>query len=121
MPTFDQLAAIAPLRIWDGVIARAVAGERLTLAVVELEPNATVAEHSHDNEQLGIVLSGSMTLRIGQQERELAPGDTYVIDSNAPHQARAGAQGAVVIDVFAPTRADWDSAERLEPQAPRWP
>ena len=121
MPTFDRLAAIAPLGIWDGVIARAVEGSRLTLAVVELEPNAVVAEHSHDNEQLGIVLSGSITLRIEQQERELRPGDTYAIDSDASHEARAGNEGAVVIDVFAPMRADWDSVERLEPRPPRWP
>jgi quercetin dioxygenase-like cupin family protein len=121
MSVFERLAAIPPLAIWDGVIARAVDGERMTLAVVELEPDAQVAEHSHDNEQLAIVLHGSMTLRVDAEERELAPGDTYRIDSNVPHAARAGSEGAVVIDVFAPTRADWDSAERIEPRPPRWP
>jgi quercetin dioxygenase-like cupin family protein len=121
MSAFDQLAAIPALAIWEGVVARAVDGERMTLAVVELEPDAEVAEHSHDNEQLGIVLHGSMTLRVHAEERELAPGGTYRIDSNLPHAARAGAAGAVVIDVFAPARADWDSAERIEPRPARWP
>ena len=121
MSAFDHLAAIPPIGIWDGVVARAVNGERLTLAVVELEPGAIVAQHSHDNEQLGIVLRGSMTLRVGAEERELRPGETWRIESNATHDAHAGSEGAVVIDVFAPTRSDWDAADRLEPQPPRWP
>jgi quercetin dioxygenase-like cupin family protein len=121
MPTFERLAAIAPLGIWDGVVARAVSGGRLTLAVVELEPNAQVAEHHHDNEQLGIVLQGSMTLRVAAEERELGPSDTYRIGSDVPHEARAGSEGAVVVDVFAPTRSDWGFADRLDPQPPRWP
>jgi quercetin dioxygenase-like cupin family protein len=110
-----------PLAIWDGVIARAVKGERLTLAVVELDPDAVVAEHSHDNEQLGIVLSGSMVLRVDGEERELGPGDTYRISSNKPHDAVAGPGGAVVVDVFAPRRDDWDAVDQLEPQRPSWP
>ena len=121
MSAFDDLTAMSPLAIWDGVVARVVNGERLTLAVVELDPGAVVAQHSHDNEQLGIVLHGSITLHVGQEERELAPGGTWRIDSDTPHDAHAGPQGAVVIDVFAPRRADWDEAERREPHRPRWP
>jgi unsaturated pyranuronate lyase len=121
MSAFDDLAAIPPHAIWDGVIARAVSGEKLTLAVVELDPGAVVAEHSHANEQLGIVLRGSMTLRVGHDERELGPGETWRIDSHTPHDAHAGPEGAVVIDVFAPARDDWGAADRLEPQQPRWP
>ena len=121
MSAFDDLAAMRPLPIWDGVIARAVQGERLTLAVVELDPGAVVAEHSHDNEQLGIVLSGSMVLRVDGEERDLGPGDTWRIGSSKPHDAVAGPAGAVVIDVFAPRRDDWDAADRLESQPPRWP
>jgi len=118
---FDELEAIRPHAIWKGVLARAVTGERLTLAVIELDPGAVVAEHSHDNEQLGIVLSGSMVLRVAGEERELGPGETYAVGPNTPHQAVAGAEGAVVIDVFAPRRDDWDALERPEPRAPRWP
>jgi quercetin dioxygenase-like cupin family protein len=121
MSTFDDLGAIPPRAIWDGVIARTVDGEKLTLAVVELDPGAVVAEHSHANEQLGIVLRGSMTLRVGHEERELRPGDTWRIDGNTPHDAHAGPEGAVVIDAFAPARDDWDTVDRLAAQQPRWP
>jgi quercetin dioxygenase-like cupin family protein len=118
---FDDIAAIQPRAIWEGLIARAVHGERLTLAVVELEPNADLPEHSHDNEQLGIVLRGSLTLRVGEEERQLGPGQTWRISSNTPHSGVAGGEGAVVVDVFAPPRRDWEAADALEARQPLWP
>jgi hypothetical protein len=35
---FDGVRRIVPRKVWEGITARAVHGERLTLAVVELEP-----------------------------------------------------------------------------------
>ena len=118
---YEKLERIAPLPVWHGIAARVVSGERITLAVVELDPGAVVAEHAHENEQLGLVLRGSMAFRLGGEERELGPGDTWTIPPNTPHDAVAGPEGAVVIDVFAPTRDDWREAERVEPRRPRWP
>jgi quercetin dioxygenase-like cupin family protein len=121
MSAFDELARIVPLPIWDGIVARIVDGERLTLAVVELDPAAVAAEHAHENEQLGIVLKGSMSFRVGDEQRELGPGETWTIPSNTPHEAIAGPDGAVVIDVFAPPRADWSGFDPLPARATLWP
>ena len=118
---FDDLAGIGPLPIWDGIAARAVSGERITLAVIELDPGAVAAEHAHENEQLGIVLSGTMTFRVGDEVRELGPGGTWKIAADTPHEATAGPEGAVVIDVFGPPRDDWQALEPVEGRRPRWP
>jgi quercetin dioxygenase-like cupin family protein len=115
-----ELADLDLRQIWDGAAARSVHGERLTLAVVELEPNSVVPEHSHDHEQLGIALRGSLTFRVADETRELRAGGTWRIPSNVPHEVRVGPEGAVVIDAFAPTRDDWSDRERLE-RSPRWP
>jgi len=119
--TFLELHKIRPHVLREGVHARAVTGERMTLAVVDLEPNAGVPEHKHENEQLGFVISGSLTMRIGSEKRELHAGDTYTIPSDMPHEATAGAQGATVVDAFAPLRADWASLQRTDPSKGRWP
>ena len=121
MTTFHELDAISPHVLRDGVTARVVTGERMSLAVVDLEPIATVPEHKHDNEQLGFVISGSLTMRIGSEKRELHAGDTYTIPSNVPHDATAGSDGATVVDAFAPLRADWADLRRSEPSTPHWP
>ena len=96
-------------------------GERITMAVVELDADAVVPEHRHENEQLGIVLAGSLVFRVGDESRELGAGETWCIPSGMPHAVEVGREGAVVIDVFSPVRDDWDTVERLERRTPRWP
>jgi len=121
MSVFRPLAEIAPLPIWHGVLARVVEGRDLTFAIVELEPDSTVARHDHPNEQIGVVLKGSLRFNIGDESRDLRAGDTYNIPPLVPHDAIAGPEGAVVIDVFAPRRSDWGRFVPGDPHAPRWP
>jgi quercetin dioxygenase-like cupin family protein len=119
MSAFDHLDAMAPIAIWDGVIARAVDGRDCALSVVELEPNSVVPEHSHPNEQLGVVLSGSVSFKVADEERELAQGGTWYIPPNVPHEVHIGPEGAVLIDVFSPPRDDWQTLERVSPRPHR--
>ena len=119
--TFDSLRHIRPHALRDGITARAVEGERMTMAVVDLEPGAVLPEHHHEPEQLGFIIHGTITMRIGGEKRELHAGDTYAIPSDVPHDAQAGPEGATVADVFAPIRADWHEMKRTEPSAGRWP
>lgn len=121
MSIFQRLADMAPLPIWPGVLARVVEGREITFAVVELDPNAVVGRHQHPNEQIGIVLKGSMRFNIGDESREIREGDTYNIPANLPHDAAAGPDGAVVVDVFAPTRSDWQRFAPEPPCPPEWP
>jgi quercetin dioxygenase-like cupin family protein len=121
MSTFTTLAELGPLPIWSGVLSRAIQGAQITLAVVELTPGAVVPEHQHPNEQLGIVLKGSLVFEIGGERRRLVAGDTYNIPSDVPHSATTGADGCVAVDVFSPVRADWAGLEALAPAPPAWP
>jgi len=118
---FADLDAMGPIGIWNGVLARTVDGEQCSFGVVELDPDSVVPEHRHPNEQLGIVVSGSVRFRVGDEERELAPGGTWHIPPNVPHEVTTGPAGAVVLDVFAPPREDWAALERSQPTAARWP
>jgi quercetin dioxygenase-like cupin family protein len=115
-----DLADHEPIQVWEGVIARRVQGERITLAVVELAPNAIVPEHRHPNEQNGMVIQGRVLFRCGDEERQLGPGGTWRILGDVPHSVVTGPDGAVVIDVFTPIRDDWDRFDVLD-QPPVWP
>jgi quercetin dioxygenase-like cupin family protein len=121
MSSLRDLATLTPIRIWEGVRARRVQGDQLTLAIVELDPGAVVPEHRHSNEQNGMVIQGEVVFRIGDEERRLGPGGTWQILGGVPHSVVTGPEGAVVIDVFAPIRADWDGLPTGEPQRPVWP
>ena len=108
MPNLVDLADMTPIQVWEGVVARRVQGEKLTLAVVELAANSVVPEHRHANEQCGLVIEGEVRFRIDGEERVLGPGGTWRILGDVPHEVHTGPEGAVVIDVFAPARDDWD-------------
>src|SRR5215210_2497293 len=107
MPNLVDLADMTPIQVWEGVVARRVQGEQLTLAVVELAADSVVPEHRHANEQCGLVIEGEVRFRIGEEERVLGPGGTWRIVGDTPHQVNTGPEGAVVVDVFAPIRDDW--------------
>jgi quercetin dioxygenase-like cupin family protein len=120
MSAFGGTDRLEHIRIWHGVTVQAVEGDRTTLAVVDLEPGATVPEHRHDNEQLGVLIRGAMRFRVGDEVRDLAPGDTWRILSEVPHEVTAGPEGALAIECFTPVRGDWTSLERLDGRpAPR--
>lgn len=121
MSTYSSFSSVRPYQIWSGAVARAVHGERLTMAVIDLDPDLEIPEHHHENEQLGFVLQGRVTMVIAGEARELSAGEAYSIKSGVPHSAKTGHEGATVVDIFAPIRADWEKAPRLEPSKGRWP
>lgn len=121
MKNLRDLSELEPIAVWDGIHARRVEGDQVTLAIVELDPNATVPEHTHPSEQNGMVIRGEMRFRVGDEERVLGPGGTWRIHGGVPHTATAGPEGAEVIDAFSPIRSDWDAFEVLPPSSPRWP
>jgi quercetin dioxygenase-like cupin family protein len=117
-----DLANVPVIDVWgESVRARRVEGEWVTLALVELAPDSIVPGHRHDNEQLGMVITGNVTFTIGDETRELGPGGTWRIPADTPHQVSVGAAGAVVIDIFSPIRGDWDALPSKPASAPIWP
>jgi len=117
MSAFGGIDRLDHIRIWGGVTVQAVEGDRTTLAVVDLEPGANVPEHHHDNEQLGVLIRGAMHFRVGDETRDLAPGDTWRILSDVPHEVTAGPEGALAIECFTPVRGDWATLERDDDRA----
>ena len=113
MTAFSNLSDLRPIKIWDGVVARAVDGAEATLAHIELEPNTAVPEHHHANEQTGMLLRGSMSFTIGGETKQIEPGEMWVIPADVPHSVVAGPDGAALAELFAPPRADWAGLERL--------
>jgi quercetin dioxygenase-like cupin family protein len=121
MSTFTDLGTVSAQRIWDGAVGRTIHGERVTFALVELDADVAIPEHSHENEQLGMVLTGSLTFTIAGETRVLGPGQAWCITGHVPHSVVTGPEGAVLVEVFSPVRADWAGLEPAEPRPPRWP
>ena len=101
---YDELK---PVDQFPGVVRRTlVSGDHLTLVEIRIAPGAEVPEHTHPHEQAGHVASGRVHLRIGDLDRELGPGDSYLIPCDLPHQVRA-LDAATLIEVFSPVREEF--------------
>jgi quercetin dioxygenase-like cupin family protein len=72
-----------------------------------------VCEHRHENQQLGLVVKGAITMVIDGERRELRVGDMYSVRGGIPHSGETGPDGATVVDVFSPVRCDWNDTPRL--------
>ena len=121
MSAFTNLGQVEAQQIWGGVAGRTVHGERVTFSLIELDPDVTVPEHQHENEQMGIVVEGSLTFTVGDETRELGPGEAWCITGQVPHSVVSGPDGAVLVEVFSPIRDDWAALEPAGPRAARWP
>ena len=121
MSVFADVASLGPQQIWDGIVGRTVHGERVTLSLLELDAGAVVPEHAHANEQVGLLLEGSVTFTIGVETRELRPGATWCILADVPHSVVVGPDGALIVEVFSPIRDDWHAIAQQAPRPGRWP
>jgi quercetin dioxygenase-like cupin family protein len=121
MSAFADVGSLGPQQIWDGIVGRTVHGERVTLSLLELDPGTSVPEHAHPNEQVGLLLEGSLTFTVGAETRELRPGATWRILGDVPHSVVVGPEGALLVEVWSPIRDDWQAIEQQSPRPGRWP
>ena len=82
-----------------GANAWLIQGERNQVVFAEFSEPLDVPEHSHE-EQLEIVLSGSVLLRMEGTEREYRAGEAFVVPAGTPHAAnvRAGYRAVIVFN-----------------------
>ena len=93
-------------------LAQLATGERTSIQSFEIEPGATVPEHSHRHEQTGFVYEGELTFLVDDGTVAVGPGDSFTIPGDEPHAAENRGEAVVRgIDVFAPPRPDPDWAE----------
>ena len=110
--TWVRRSEVPPFSPAPGIQVQPVIGESLMTCWIAMEPGAVVAEHSHVNEQLGVVVEGSITLTAAGEARELVVGDAYLVPSDMVHSGVAGADGVLLVETFVPIREEYAKAWR---------
>ena len=85
---------------------RYLSTERVTIARFELKRGGVVARHSHENEQVTSIVSGSLKFKFNGQEVIVRAGEVLQIPSWLEHEVDV-LEDTVAIDVFCPVRQDW--------------
>lgn len=87
-------------------------GDRASVQGFEIQPGATVPEHSHPHEQAGFVYEGELTFLLADEEVVIGPGDSYVLAGDEAHAAENRGDVTVRgVDIFSPPRPDPDWVE----------
>ncbi|MEM9845204.1 MAG: cupin domain-containing protein [Pseudomonadota bacterium] len=98
----------ADMQVWWR--SRLAMGAHQELCWVKFEPGATYPLHSHPYEQTSVIITGRMQLNVGEETREVGPGDMWFVPSGMPHGGQVlGKDPVVFIDVYAPPSRGDDS------------
>ena len=116
-PQFVRFDSVRSFELAGGVTARPLFGNGAMLNLIEFEPGSTVPLHSHEHEQLGLVLRGMQALVVDGVAHELGPLEGYVLPGGVEHSAYCGPAGALVLDVFQPVREDYRERWHALPDA----
>jgi quercetin dioxygenase-like cupin family protein len=106
-PLFGVNAQAEAVELSPGLVRRSLVwGERMHFVEFRVPKGSGVPRHRHHHEQVGYVVSGRFAFTVGDETRELGPGDAYFIPGGVEHESRA-LEDAVVVDVFSPLREEY--------------
>lgn len=79
---------------------------QFTVVEYRFQPEAVFPLHHHAEEQVVIVLEGSIRFVLDGRPVDLGPGACARVAPNVPHGATAGRQGARMLNLVSPRRRE---------------
>ena len=97
----------ADMNLWW--VEKLAVGTLQELCWAKFEPGSIYPLHSHAYEQVSVVVQGRMRLNVGDETREVGPGDMWFVPANMPHGGVIlGDEPVIFIDVYSPPSAGND-------------
>jgi quercetin dioxygenase-like cupin family protein len=106
MKNFIEINALKSHEIIPGFKGRFIHTEKMTISYWTIKKGSKLPEHNHPHEQVSQVIDGTFQLTINGETKEMMPGNTAVIPSNAIHSGLA-LSDCHVMDIFVPAREDY--------------
>jgi quercetin dioxygenase-like cupin family protein len=107
--------ADSPFRSWNGIEGfefvpgvrlTAIGGEQLCLCRVQYGPGKRIPRHAHEHtEQVMAVIEGDVTMTVGDESRQLGPGDVVVVNRGLEHELHSEG-GCTFFEALAPVPLD---------------
>jgi quercetin dioxygenase-like cupin family protein len=98
----NQLKVLERLPGWKG---RYFDSANMTFGRYVFEAGASIHQHSHENEEVWLVIEGELAVTIGQESQVAGPGFVAIVPPKAAHAVKAISDGkAIVVDY--PLRAN---------------
>jgi len=104
---FGKHNAVGIIPMLPGITRQTlVYGPQTLMTEFRLERDSVLPRHAHPHEQTGYLVAGRLRLTIGDETRDLEPGDSWCIPGDVAHSAVA-LEESVAVEVFAPVREDY--------------
>lgn len=84
--------------------------DHLMMVVIDFADGPTAEPdppHSHRHEQVSYVVAGRIIVFIGEDSRELGPGDMFTVAPDVPHTIQLLTPKVRLVDTFTPLREDF--------------
>jgi quercetin dioxygenase-like cupin family protein len=95
---------VSPVEFVPGLVFRPVVGTQLMANHVRYNPNTIAPRHSHEEEQITVVIEGELEFDLAGDVRIMGPGMAVVVPPGVPHGARTHDTSCFEIDIFHPPR-----------------
>ena len=92
-----------------------VFGDKTLMTEFLLKQGSRLPQHAHPHEQSGYLVRGRIRLRIGTEEHEVLPGDSWCIPGDVEHGAVI-LEDSVAVEVFAPVREEYLPQTNSQPK-----
>lgn len=87
-----------------GLVFRPVVGDKLMANFVRFSPGTVAPVHTHEEEQITVVIEGEFEFDLAGDARVMRPGMAAVVPPGVPHGARTHDTTCFEIDIFHPPR-----------------
>lgn len=87
-----------------GITGRSVAMPTVRISRIDITAGSTTPDHNHPDEELVLVLEGSVKAKMGDKEFIINPGELFTIPAYVQHSYEA-LEDSVTIEVFGPGRS----------------
>ena len=103
---FDELPGN---EVYAGVVRRTFDARQATVTSYSFAPGASFPVHRHPQEQITLIESGEVMMRIGDGVEPLSAGAWSVVDADVEHGIVAGPDGAQIVAIIVPRRSSADA------------
>ncbi len=108
--SFYDFQSMQPAEITANYLRKIAAGENITVAQLEVKEGSITQAHSHQNEEVVLVLEGCWRFNLPSGAVTLGPQQMLCIPPGVEHSSEA-VEDTVALDICAPTREDWAAGE----------
>jgi quercetin dioxygenase-like cupin family protein len=112
-----QTTTWPPAVTWDdipgetargGVHRRGFGTDKVLLVMHDLAPDMDLSPHSHEFDQIAVIVEGEAIYHVGDRDNRVGPGSVLLIPAGVEHHIEpTGGTPVKNLDVFAPCREDY--------------